>query len=264
MISSARYPTARVTWSKPAAASWRRTMSRIGRSPIGTSGFGKTVVYGASLVPLPPARTIAFIPTFASLVVEHVCQRLFDRDPGFPAGQPAETRRVADLGRDVVGLESCGIELGCEWSRGEPDQRAQAVIERHRPAGAYVVDGSRSSPLCEEQVGAHDIPYVGVVAHRHEVAGANRPRTRLVFAICDGGREGARRQVTREPGSQEVERPCANDPKALGRRVATCHLLGGELACAVGRDRMRPPALADRATGRPSVDGARAHEHDDR
>ena len=35
--------------------------SRTGRSPIGTSGFGITVVYGRSRVPRPPARTIALI-----------------------------------------------------------------------------------------------------------------------------------------------------------------------------------------------------------
>ena len=35
--------------------------SRIGRSPIGTSGFGKIVVYGRSRVPSPPAKITALI-----------------------------------------------------------------------------------------------------------------------------------------------------------------------------------------------------------
>src|SRR3954453_12380416 len=47
--------------SKPFLASWRITSSRIGRSATGTSGFGSTVVYGRSLVPLPPARITALI-----------------------------------------------------------------------------------------------------------------------------------------------------------------------------------------------------------
>src|SRR5579862_6388153 len=34
-------------------------MSRIGRSPTGISGLGRTVVYGRSLVPSPPARITA-------------------------------------------------------------------------------------------------------------------------------------------------------------------------------------------------------------
>ena len=48
-----------VTRPKPWRASWRRTISRIGMSPIGTSGFGNDDVNGRSRVPSPPARTTA-------------------------------------------------------------------------------------------------------------------------------------------------------------------------------------------------------------
>src|SRR5215211_1030699 len=43
----------------PAATSCRRITSMIGRSCSGISGFGNTVVYGASRVPRPPAITTA-------------------------------------------------------------------------------------------------------------------------------------------------------------------------------------------------------------
>ncbi len=41
------------------ACSWRTTMSSTGRSPIGISGLGRTVVYGRRRVPSPPARITA-------------------------------------------------------------------------------------------------------------------------------------------------------------------------------------------------------------
>src|SRR3954447_1996578 len=43
----------------PCPPSWRSTTSKIGASPIGNNGFGKTVVYGPSRVPRPPARITA-------------------------------------------------------------------------------------------------------------------------------------------------------------------------------------------------------------
>src|SRR5664279_3700682 len=47
---------ASVAFRKPFDASWRRTISRIEYcSPMGTSGFGMTVVYGRRRTPLPPA-----------------------------------------------------------------------------------------------------------------------------------------------------------------------------------------------------------------
>jgi len=36
----------------------------MGISPIGMSGFGNMVVYGFSLVPLPPANMTAFMASF--------------------------------------------------------------------------------------------------------------------------------------------------------------------------------------------------------
>ena len=54
-----RWPTQRSARVKPAAWSWWRINSRIGRSPTGTSGLGRTVVYGLRRVPLPPARITA-------------------------------------------------------------------------------------------------------------------------------------------------------------------------------------------------------------
>src|SRR3954449_12731139 len=51
---------ASVTEVKPCRDSWCRTISRIEYwSPIGTSGFGRLVVYGRSRTPLPPARITA-------------------------------------------------------------------------------------------------------------------------------------------------------------------------------------------------------------
>src|SRR5919108_5624328 len=60
-MSSPRWPTQRSTLVNPALASWRRMISRIGRSPIGSSGFGRIVVYGRSRIPNPPARTTALM-----------------------------------------------------------------------------------------------------------------------------------------------------------------------------------------------------------
>ena len=44
---------------KPKTFNCRIIISRIGISPIGTSGLGKVIVNGLSLVPLPPAKIIA-------------------------------------------------------------------------------------------------------------------------------------------------------------------------------------------------------------
>src|SRR5215213_10855378 len=60
-IRSPRWPTHRSTRRKPAPASWPRMISRIGRSPIGSSGLGRIVVYGRSRIPSPPASTTALI-----------------------------------------------------------------------------------------------------------------------------------------------------------------------------------------------------------
>src|SRR5215470_9586416 len=49
----------RSTTPTPEVCSRRMMCSRIGRSPTGTSGFGRIVVYGRSRKPRPPARTTA-------------------------------------------------------------------------------------------------------------------------------------------------------------------------------------------------------------
>src|SRR3954452_16620182 len=56
-------------WPTPAAASWWTTMSRIARSPTGSSGFGSTVVYGSRREPRPPARMTARSTGKAAILV---------------------------------------------------------------------------------------------------------------------------------------------------------------------------------------------------
>src|SRR5260370_73213 len=55
----ARCPTESVILSKPWPFNWRIRISRIGMSPMGTSGLGMVKVKGLSRLPLPPARIIA-------------------------------------------------------------------------------------------------------------------------------------------------------------------------------------------------------------
>ena len=46
-------------WENPDETNCLIMTSRIGNSPIGINGLGKTTVYGRSRVPLPPARMTA-------------------------------------------------------------------------------------------------------------------------------------------------------------------------------------------------------------
>src|SRR2546423_12596359 len=56
-----RWPTHSMMSRKPCSPSCPRRISRIARSPIGMSGFGRTEVYGARRVPRPPARITALV-----------------------------------------------------------------------------------------------------------------------------------------------------------------------------------------------------------
>src|SRR5262245_33759670 len=74
-----------VTFWKPNRASCRRTTSRIGigsASPSGISGLGKTWVNGRSLVPFPPARTMACIAGPSSVLPVHSPRRGGAFSPG--------------------------------------------------------------------------------------------------------------------------------------------------------------------------------------
>src|SRR3954468_2341124 len=91
--------------STPAATSWRSSTSTMGRSLSGMSGLGRTVVYGASRVPCPPAMITAF--TRSHLVAaEGERGRLLLRGPldGGPEPLPQigcrpPARGLAQLGR---------------------------------------------------------------------------------------------------------------------------------------------------------------------
>src|SRR5450759_3566220 len=94
-MSWARWPTASVTSSNPRRTSWRMTISSIGVSPSGMSGFGNTSVYGASRVPLPPASMTAFLgnePSFACLPI--LLERARSGD-GLNDGTPSNVASVA-------------------------------------------------------------------------------------------------------------------------------------------------------------------------
>src|SRR6185312_3461173 len=56
LIRLARCPTDSVILSNPWPFNWRIRISRIGISPMGTSGFGMVKVNGRSRLPFPPAR----------------------------------------------------------------------------------------------------------------------------------------------------------------------------------------------------------------
>src|SRR5207302_2023856 len=65
---------------KPKDASCRITTSRIGYSPIGMSGFGKTMVYGRNRLPAPPARITARLDIVDAVFV--LAQVLLLAEPG--------------------------------------------------------------------------------------------------------------------------------------------------------------------------------------
>src|SRR3954447_22344288 len=90
----------------PYQRNWRSTISRIGISPIGTSGFGNATVYGARRVPRPPASTTArtsrsncvHLGAVAGQVAAHpiddAAQALVQRDARLPAGEATRQRGI--------------------------------------------------------------------------------------------------------------------------------------------------------------------------
>src|SRR5690349_19235624 len=78
------------------------TMSRIGRSPMGIRGLGRTVVYGRSRVPRPPARITARL----------MRAEAYDT---FPA---VSGRAIADSGDAVAELRRRGVLLVKQGGRG--------------------------------------------------------------------------------------------------------------------------------------------------
>src|SRR4051794_9103431 len=68
----------------PHLARERMLCSSTGRSPIGTSGLGITVVYGRKRVPRPPARITALMPAPSTL----------GREPPAPTGPMAPPPRL--------------------------------------------------------------------------------------------------------------------------------------------------------------------------
>jgi len=53
-----------------------RIISKIGRSPTGSNGFGITVVYGLSRVPFPPTKISALITVYSKIQLNEKYIRL--------------------------------------------------------------------------------------------------------------------------------------------------------------------------------------------
>ena len=98
---------------RPQACSRRRMCSRIGRSPTGTSGFGRIVVYGRSRVPSPPARITALIGATLHLAEELGDARVLLRDDGergLGRHRSADARQL--VGRDAPDRDRSRAQRG--------------------------------------------------------------------------------------------------------------------------------------------------------
>src|SRR4051794_41516271 len=133
MIRPARCPTARVAWSTSERARRRRRNSAIGMSPIGMSGFGNTVVYGARRVPRPPARITARTSDRVLVWPEEIevlgdpldrpLQPFVERDLRLPAQHLSRARRV--------GAQALHLAGGRAEPSGVFDDRRGAIDHRH-------------------------------------------------------------------------------------------------------------------------------------
>src|SRR4051812_18639226 len=97
----ARCPTERVIRSNPRCLSCRIRISKIGRSPIGTSGLGTVTVKGRNRLPLPPARITARIALLSNPVEARVVRGGMGQEVVahlLEARFEAEGRRIAERG----------------------------------------------------------------------------------------------------------------------------------------------------------------------
>src|SRR6478672_9380802 len=132
-----------------------RMCSRIGRSPIGTSGLGRIVVYGRSRIPRPPARITALIVgpqatsgrpwTVAPVLSMDMAEQLVDREPARGARQTANVRKIVivpalneerSIGSVIAEIRAADLELNVVVIDDGSTDRTAIVAAQH---GAQVL-----------------------------------------------------------------------------------------------------------------------------
>ena len=238
-------------WPTPAAASWWTTMSRIARSPTGSSGFGSTVVYGSRREPRPPARMTARSTGKAAILDRDDRPRRQRPMSAHPDDRPqhdrAGGRRHPRQGRDARVLRRDGARAGgARVRRLHPRAVAGARADRVR----RVRDGRDPHPHGRGR--ARDGP---AAAHRRaagearvRVRGRDRGDRRRVRGRLHGrgprgggdprrggGGRAVREVVLRDvpgarrhaPGGDELHRPALRHRRGRHRRDAGRRGRGG-------------------------------------
>src|ERR1035437_3825079 len=200
-----------VTRRNPRRASCRTTTSRIGYSPIGISGFGRTTVYGRNRVSIPPARITA-----RSHIVEVAlitCQIL-------GAQKPIDGRRQA-LAERRRRLKSSRLPQFCIIAT----QTADLTLAGTQPLGIGDRRGFRPHQLGNElEQAAH--AYLAIRTDLKYLPGSpfhTRDRQKTLACVLDEGEIPGRLQIA-HPDLTRLRSHLRNDgwddgPRRLARTV---------------------------------------------
>src|SRR5262249_4108448 len=135
---------------------------------------------GIAVVPSPSRRIPCLMPrpprSPGAPVLQHVAQRVLERDRGLPAGRGHELRVVSEQDLHVGRTQAGRILLHLDLRLRLGEQHVERLADGPAAAAADVVDLARITLLQGQHVAPHHVPDVGEIALRVEVADAQHRR----------------------------------------------------------------------------------------
>src|SRR5262245_24516780 len=120
----------------------------------------------------PVMKTVAELsgvllePVMRSPVLQHVGERLLERNHGLPARGLRELAAVAEQDRHVARAKAGGVLADLDLLLRHPQQSVEHILDAPRLAAADVVDLTRLALLERQPVRLHHVAHVGEVALR--------------------------------------------------------------------------------------------------
>src|SRR5436190_2615309 len=187
-ISSPWYQSSRSTLNTlrtaPTAASAAVHAAGASGSRASVSGSGDSAgIAVASSLWIP--RPVPMPVSTRTPMLQHVPQRLLERDRGLPTGGSDELRVVAEEDLHVRGAHARRVLFHLDLHFRQGEEHVEGLTDGPAAAPAQIVDFSGLALLEREHVTAHHVAYVCEVALRLEVADAEHRRLPALLDVGD-------------------------------------------------------------------------------